>query len=152
SSVILLIFVAIFILYSNNFFTRKRKKEIGLYSLLGLRKKEIGRMLFYENFIMGLGALIIGIIAGTLLSKLFVTILLNLINLDSIGGFAFSWAAVIQTSIVFIIITLFTSFTGYRIIYRTTLLDLFHSESKREKSPKPSFILALLSILLIGLG
>lgn len=49
-------------------------------------------MLFYENFIMGLGALIIGIIAGTLLSKLFVTILLNLINLDSIGGFAFSWA------------------------------------------------------------
>ena len=139
SSVILLIFVAIFILYSNNFFTRKRKKEIG-------------RMLFYENFIMGLGALIIGIIAGTLLSKLFVTILLNLINLDSIGGFAFSWAAVIQTSIVFIIITLFTSFTGYRIIYRTTLLDLFHSESKREKSPKPSFILALLSILLIGLG
>ncbi|MCB2663504.1 ABC transporter permease, partial [Listeria monocytogenes] len=71
---------------------------------------------------------------------------------DSIGGFAFSWAAVIQTSIFFIIITLFTSFTGYRIIYRTTLLDLFHSESKREKSPKPSFILALLSILLICLG
>lgn len=90
-------------------------------------------MLFYENFIMGLGALIIGIIAGTLLSKLFVTILLNLINLDSIGGFAFSWAAVIQTSIVFIIITLFTSFTGYRIIYRTTLLDLFHSESNAKK-------------------
>ncbi|MCB2468814.1 ABC transporter permease, partial [Listeria monocytogenes] len=53
---------------------------------------------------------------------------------------------------VFIIITLFTSFTGYRIIYRTTILDLFHSESKREKSTKPSFILALLSILLIGLG
>ncbi|EAE8345856.1 ABC transporter permease [Listeria monocytogenes] len=152
SSVILLIFVAIFILYSNNFFTRKRKKEIGLYSLLGLRKKEIGRMLFYENFIMGLGALVIGILAGTLLSKIFVTILLNLINLDSIGGFAFSWGAVLQTSIVFIIITLFTSFSGYRIIYRSTLLELFHSESKREKSPKPSFILALLSLLLIGVG
>lgn len=152
SSVILLIFVAIFILYSNNFFTRKRKKEIGLYSLLGLRKKEIGRMLFYENFLMGLGALVIGILAGTLLSKIFVTILLNLINIDNIGGFAFSWGAVVQTSIVFIIITLFTSFSGYRIIYRTTLLELFHSEAKREKSPKPSFILALLSVLLIGLG
>lgn len=56
SSIVLIIFVAIFILYSNHFFTRKRKKEIGLYSLLGLRKKEIGRMLFYENFLMGLGA------------------------------------------------------------------------------------------------
>lgn len=152
SSVILLIFVAIFILYSNNFFTRKRKKEIGLYSLLGLRKKEIGRMLFYENFIMGLGALVIGILAGTLLSKLFVTILLNLINIENIGGFAFSWGAVLQTSIVFIIITLFTSFSGYRIIYRSTLLELFHSESKREKSPKPSFILSLVSLVLIGIG
>ncbi|AIS60519.1 ABC transporter permease [Listeria ivanovii] len=152
SSVILLIFVAIFILYSNNFFTRKRKKEIGLYSLLGLRKKEIGRMLFYENFLMGLGALVIGILAGTLLSKIFVTILLNLINIGNIGGFAFSWEAVIQTSIVFLIITLFTSFSGYRIIYRTTLLDLFHSEAKREKSPKPSLILALLSLIFIALG
>ncbi|EAG9431812.1 FtsX-like permease family protein [Listeria monocytogenes] len=152
SSVILLIFVAIFILYSNNFFTRKRKKEIGLYSLLGLRKKEIGRMLFYENFIMGLGALIIGILAGTLLSKLFVTILLNLINIENIGGFAFSWGAVLQTSIVFIIITLFTSFSGYRIIYRSTLLELFHSESKREKSPKSSFTLSLVSLVLIGIG
>ncbi|MBC1515543.1 ABC transporter permease [Listeria immobilis] len=152
SSVILLIFVAIFILYSNNFFTRKRKKEVGLYSLLGLRKKEIGRMLFYENFLMGLGALVIGILAGTLLSKIFVTILLKLINIENIGGFAFSWEAVIQTSIVFLIITLFTSFSGYRIIYRTTLIDLFHSEAKREKSPKPSFILALLSLLFIALG
>ncbi|EFR96180.1 ABC transporter, permease protein, partial [Listeria ivanovii FSL F6-596] len=117
-----------------------------------MRKKEIGRMLFYENFLMGLGALVIGILAGTLLSKIFVTILLNLINIGNIGGFAFSWEAVIQTSIVFLIITLFTSFSGYRIIYRTTLLDLFHSEAKREKSPKPSLILALLSLIFIALG
>lgn len=152
ASFILLIFVAIFILYSNSFFTRKRKKEIGLYSLLGLRKKEIGRMLFYENFLMGVGALIVGILIGVLLSKVFVTILLKLIDIDKIGGFAFSWDAVSQTTIVFIIITLFTSFSGYRIIYRTTLLELFHSEAKREKSPKPSLILSILSLLLIGIG
>ncbi|PZF90742.1 ABC transporter permease [Listeria ivanovii] len=152
SSVILLIFVAIFILYSNSFFTRKRKKEIGLYSLLGLRKKEIGRILFYENFLMGIGALVIGILAGTVLSKIFVTILLKLINIGSIGGFAFSWGAVTQTSFVFIIITLFTSVSGYRIIFRTTLLDLFHSEVKWEKSPKPSLILALLSLIFIAIG
>ncbi len=49
ASVMLIIFVTIFIIYSNGFFTRKRKKEIGLYSLLGIRKKEIGKMLFMKT-------------------------------------------------------------------------------------------------------
>lgn len=149
SSIILIIFVAIFILYSNHFFTRKRKQEIGIYSLLGLRKKEIGRMLFYENFLMGIGALIIGIGLGTLLSKLFVAILIKIMKLDAISNFVFSIDAVINTVVIFIIITLITSVTGYRIIYRTTLLDLFHSESKREKTPKSNPILAILSLVLI---
>lgn len=149
SSIILIIFVAIFILYSNHFFTRKRKKEIGIYSLLGLRKKEIGRMLFYENFLMGIGALVIGIGLGTLLSKVFVAILLNMMKLGGISNFVFSMDAVINTVVIFIIITLITSLTGYRIIYRTTLLDLFHSESKREKTPKSNPFLAILSLVLI---
>ncbi|KGL39051.1 ABC transporter permease [Listeria sp. SHR_NRA_18] len=152
SSIVLIIFVAIFILYSNHFFTRKRKKEIGLYSLLGLRKKEIGRMLFYENFLMGVVALVIGIGLGTLLSKLFVTILLQVMNFGGVSNFVFSMDAVINTVIIFIIITLITSVSGYRIIYSTTLLDLFHSESKREKTPKNNPILAILSVILIGGG
>ncbi|EUJ23573.1 hypothetical protein PGRAN_07933 [Listeria grandensis FSL F6-0971] len=152
SSIVLIIFVAIFILYSNHFFTRKRKKEIGIYSLLGLRKKEIGRMLFYENFLMGIGALVIGIGLGTLLSKLFVTILLKIMNIGGISNFVFSIDAVMNTIVIFIIITLITSFTGYRIIYRTTLLDLFHSESKREKTPKSNPFLAILALVLIAGG
>ncbi|WP_249685455.1 FtsX-like permease family protein, partial [Bacillus velezensis] len=64
ASVMLIIFVAIFIIYSNGFFTRKRKNEIGLYSLLGIRNKEIGKMLFYENMLIGLLSLVIGIVIG----------------------------------------------------------------------------------------
>lgn len=52
-------------------------------------------MLFYENFIMGFGVLIIGIIVGILFFKFFVIILFNLINFDSIGGFVFFWVVVI---------------------------------------------------------
>src|SRR5699024_4350059 len=85
ASVILIIFVAIFIWYSNSFFTRKRKKEVGLYSLLGVRKKQIGRMLFYENFIMGIIALFIGILLGSILSKFFVSILLKVMGYDAIA-------------------------------------------------------------------
>ncbi|EUJ33502.1 putative metabolite uptake ABC transporter, permease protein [Listeria floridensis FSL S10-1187] len=152
ASVILLVFVAIFILYSNNFFTRKRKKEIGLYSLLGLRKAQIGRLLFYENFIMGIGALIIGIVLGTFLSKLFVAILLNMMDYEVVSTFAFSWEAVLSTGLVFLLITLFTSLLGFQIIYRNSLLDLFHSEAKREKSPRPSLILSIIALGFIGLG
>lgn len=50
SSLLLLLFVAVFILYSNSFFTRNRKREVGLYSLLGLKKKTIGKMLFMKIF------------------------------------------------------------------------------------------------------
>lgn len=63
----LIIFVAVFIIYSNGFFTRKRKKEVGLYSLLGIRKRQIGKMLFYENMLMGLMSLVIGIAIGSVL-------------------------------------------------------------------------------------
>jgi len=47
------VFSTIFMGYSNSFFTRKRKKEIGLYSLLGLQKRQVARMLFYENLTNG---------------------------------------------------------------------------------------------------
>ncbi|BBH22632.1 ABC transporter permease [Paenibacillus baekrokdamisoli] len=152
AAIVLMIFVAIFIWYSNSFFTRKRKKEVGLYSLLGLRKKQIGRMLFYENFIMGILALIIGIALGSLLSKFFVSLLMKVMGYDAIVNFSVSSEAIINTIIIFSIITLITSFQGYRLIYRFKLIELFHADQESEQEPKTSFIIALLSVVLIGIG
>ncbi|MBP0725477.1 ABC transporter permease [Bacillus sp. RG28] len=149
---VLMIFVAIFIWYSNSFFTRKRKKEVGLYSLLGVRKRQIGRMLFYENFIMGIVALIIGIALGSVLSKVFVSILMKVMGYEALVHFSVSNSAIINTVIVFGVITLITSFQGYRLIYRFKLIDLFRADKEGEKEPKASFIIALFSVLLIGLG
>ncbi|WP_163102828.1 ABC transporter permease [Peribacillus alkalitolerans] len=152
AAVVLMIFVGIFIWYSNAFFTRKRKKEVGLYSLLGVRKKQIGRMLFYENFIMGIVALIIGILLGSLLSKVFVSILMKVIGYESMGNFVISFEAIINTIIVFFLITILTSIQGYRLIYRFKLIELFQADKEGEKEPRASFILALISIILIGIG
>ena len=149
---VLMIFVAIFIWYSNSFFTRKRKKEVGLYSLLGVRKRQIGRMLFYENFIMGIVALIIGIALGSVLSKVFVTMLMKVMGYEALVHFSVSNSAIVNTIIVFGVITLITSFQGYRLIYRFKLIDLFRADKEGEKEPKASFIIALFSVLLIGLG
>ena len=152
SSIVLILFVAIFILYSNSFFTRKRKKEVGLYSILGLRKKTIAKMLFYENLIMGIIALVIGIILGTLLSKLFSMILIKLMGSTAGVDFSVSALAIIQTSIVFMVIILFTSVQGYRLIYRFKLIELFHAEKKGEQIPKVAPISAVAGVLLLAGG
>ncbi|MBU7319337.1 ABC transporter permease [Paenibacillus oleatilyticus] len=152
ASAVLMIFVAIFIWYSNAFFTRKRKKEVGLYSLLGVRKKQIGRMLFYENLMMGLLALVIGILLGSLLSRGFVTILMKVMGYDAMANFHISPQAVINTIVVFTVITVITSLHGYRLIYRFKLIELFQADKEGEQEPKASLAMALLAVLCIGIG
>src|SRR5699024_10018676 len=116
------------------------------------RKKQIGRMLFYENFMMGIIALLIGITLGAVLSKVFVLILMKLMGYQTIGQLAISSKAIINTVIVFTIITGITSIHGYRLVYRFKLIELFTAEKEGEKEPKTSMATALLSILLIGIG
>src|SRR5690606_24307193 len=149
SSIILILFVAIFILYSNSFFTRKRKKEVGLYAILGLRKKTIAKMLFYENLMMGIIALVLGIILGTLLSKLFAMILIKLMGATAEVDFGISILAITQTIIVFMVIILFTSVQAYRLIYRFKLIELFHAEKKGEQIPKISLIPTMIGMVLL---
>lgn len=149
ASVVLIIFVSIFIWYSNNFFTRRRKKEVGLYALLGLRKKQIGRMLFYENLILGLLSLFIGIMIGMLLSKFFVMILMKLMDTAVNVSFSVSSQAIVETVIVFLLIILVTSLDGYRLIYRFQLIDLFHAEKMGEKAPRVSAVQVILAVVLI---
>ncbi|WP_071392839.1 ABC transporter permease [Bacillus tuaregi] len=152
SSLLLILFVGIFILYSNAFFTRKRKKEVGLYSMLGLRKKTIGKMLFYENLCMGLISLVVGMVLGTFLSKLFTMILIRLMGSTTGVDFTISIEAVLQTVIVFLMITLFTSLQGYRLIYRFKLIELFHAEKKGEEKPKVSVISSMLGVVLLAVS
>lgn len=152
SAVIVALFSTIFIWYSNSFFTRKRKKEIALYSLLGVKKRKIARMLFYENIAMGTIALITGILIGSLLSKVFIMLLVKLMGIIVPIKFVLIPKAVSKTCIVFFIIFLITSIHEYRIIYKFKLIELFKAENKGEREPKGVAICALLSIIFIVSG
>ncbi|MGE6366005.1 ABC transporter permease [Bacillus paramycoides] len=149
SSVILIIFVAIFIWYSNSFFTKKRKKEIALYSLLGVPKRQIGAMLFYENLIIGIIALIIGMGIGALLSKVFSMLLLKVMQLSTVISFSVSLEAMMHTILVFTVIILITSFHGYSIIYKFKLIELLQAERQGARIPKASIWTALLGLILV---
>lgn len=152
ASIVIAIFSAIFIWYSSSFFTRKRKKEIGLYSMMGVKKKQIGRMLFYENIAMGALALVIGILLGSLLSKLFIMLLIRLMGFSASVKFAIIPKAILNTAIAFAVIFFISSIHSYTIIYRFKLIELFNAEKSKENEPKASLVLALLSVLCIGFG
>ncbi|QED46532.1 FtsX-like permease family protein [Cytobacillus dafuensis] len=153
ASILLFFFAAAFISFSNAFFTRSRKKEVALYSLFGIEKKQIGKLLFYENIILGIASLCIGLLLGILLSKLFAMILIKLMGTTIIAKLSLSIKAILQTIIGFMIIIVFTSIHNYRLIYRYSLFQLMKAEKKADKRPKKvSWLAALMAIFFIGAG
>ncbi|MGG3193454.1 FtsX-like permease family protein [Priestia aryabhattai] len=156
SNYVLLTFIIVFIWYTNSFFIRQRKRELGLYHLVGIEKRTIGKMIFYENMLLGIFSLVVGILLGTVFSRLFVLFLLKLMGLSLSITLTFSLQAVLKTAVVFLIVTVFISFQGYFIMYRYTLLDLFQAESKSERvnkmNSKRSIVVGGLGILLVGYG
>ncbi|MED4265066.1 ABC transporter permease [Priestia megaterium] len=156
SNYVLLTFIVVFIWYTNSFFIRQRKRELGLYHLVGIEKRTIGKMIFYENMLLGIFSLVVGILLGTVFSRLFVLFLLKLMGLSLSIMLTFSFQAVLKTAVVFLIVTIFISFQGYFIMYRYTLLDLFQAESKSERvnkmNSKRSIVVGGLGILLVGYG
>lgn len=154
---ILLIFITIvFSLYATNIFLRRRSQELGIYQLIGLSKLWVVRVLLLENLLLGIGALIAGIFVGILLSRFFLIILLNLIEIEKIAGLGFSWQAVIQTLILFAVLTVASSLQIIIKIYRSTLLELFQAEKQHDEMNTrhglTSGFLAVVGLGLVGYG
>lgn len=155
ASIMIILFIIVFMISANNFFLKKRKKEIGLYSLLGMRKSQIGWLFFVENMLLGLTSLVAGILAGVLFSKLFSMILIKIIYLDIDRRFTFSVAAVKQTTMMFLIVLFLVSFKNARTVYRYKLVELFRATQEGTPIKKTTFwtwVLGGLGIFLIGLG
>ena len=154
---VLLLFIAgIFIVYANSIFLKRRSREIGLYQLIGLKKSAVARLLVVENTLLGIGALIIGIAVGMLVSRVFLLLLLKLIGYETTITVSFSLAATLQTIGVFFAIFALTTIQMIMTVYRNTLLSLFNSDKKSEHPKKPNTavaaFLSLLGIFLIGFG
>ncbi|MBY0116834.1 FtsX-like permease family protein [Paenibacillus xylanexedens] len=161
SAAILLIgIIVIFTISSNQIFLRRRSREIGLYQLIGLSKGWVARYLIIENVLLGLGALIAGIICGALVSRLFVLILMKLLRLDGMPAIDFSLLAAFDTVKVFVLVVVITSLQMIFMIYRSTLLHLFQADQQPDLSSQPPTILAsiltaiyaVLGIVLLGYG
>lgn len=152
SAFVVIIFSAIFIWYANSFFIKNKKKEVAIYSLLGMKKKEIGMLMFFENIFLGILALIVAVPLGAITSKFFLKILAMCMKSNKPIQYNFDIRAVGMTIFIFMIIFLINSMKAYGIIYKFRLIELLHAAKEGEKKPKFSKVLALLSLIMVISG
>ena len=124
------LFAGVFLLYTNQLLIRQRKKELGLYSIFGLEKKHITRILCYENLLLTAAGLVMGTILGMCLGKMFFLILLKLLHLDSGLTFQFSTAALTQTVVCFSIIGIFILLYNLFSVRKAKPVELLYADRK----------------------
>lgn len=151
ASVMIVLFILVFMFSANSFFLKKRKKEIGLYNLLGMRKIQISLLFFMENCVIGLAALGAGIFSGIIFSKLFAMLLIRALYLEMDSGFAFSLKAVQSTSVMFMVILILVSLRSGRVVYRYKLVDLFKAMQKGDRVKGTTVFTWLIGLVGVGL-
>ncbi|MBX0358210.1 ABC transporter permease [Halobacillus sp. Nhm2S1] len=152
ASILLIGIVAIFLLYANALFIKRRSKEIGLFQLIGMTKNRIARILGVENLIIYFGSLAIGIFIGFAISKLILMSFFRVVGVNEVAELNFSFQAFFQTLIVFAGIYIVIMATNYLFIHRQSILSLFRvTSSAQGKVKKLSVWEHLMGILGIGL-
>ena len=145
-------FSLVFIFYTNSFLIKRRKKELGLYSVLGMEKKHVGKVLLFEVIYSGGFSLLAGILSGVLLVRLMFVVLLNILNLSTSIKFTISGRSIIVTIILFILTFGIVMLFNLRKIHTTNPIDLMRSYKEGEKEPKANWIMATLGFISLGLG
>ncbi|MFD3449534.1 FtsX-like permease family protein [Microbacteriaceae bacterium 4G12] len=128
-------FSALFILYSNSTFLRSRKKELGLLTLLGATKRQIGRMVVLEQLMMGLLSIVFGISLGLVFSKLFFMMMSNLLDVKNPIPFIFNGKAILMTASIYFVLFLVLSLFGLWGIRRLEIIELLRAARKQRVEP-----------------
>lgn len=134
-AVAVFLFAAIFILYSNDYFIKTRKKEMAIYSLLGMKKEQIAILMFMETFIIGILATILGTLIGTFSSGYFTSLLLKFMAAGTNVTFSVDVRAIIATVVVFLLLFTVSGAKAYKTIYEYKLIDLLAASKKGEMLP-----------------
>lgn len=156
-SVLIAIVLAFLIIYANQFLLKRRKKELGIYMMLGMKKGRISRIFAGETFCVGVIALAVGLILGFILSQGVSLIALKLfaIELDKYQ-LAFSMGAFRQTIICFALIFFLVMLFNVWSVSSVQLIDLLTASRKNERLKSENRVLPvlmfLLSILCIGIA
>lgn len=150
--VVVQIFSVIFLFYTNSFLMKRRKKEVGMYNILGMGKGHIAKMFLVETLLTVMISIGGGIAGGILTGKLMWLVLLKILHYDVNMEFAVSGAAVLHTLILFAVI--FGMTLGYNLwqIKLSNPVELLRGGHEGEREPKTNWVLAAAGVLLVGYG
>ena len=146
------LFAVIFLIYSNSFLAKRRKKEFGLFQILGMEKKHLAKILFFESLYLWAASLGIGILLGVLLYRLLFLVLMKLTGLNGTIGFAFSAKAVGSTMLLFGLTFVINFLLSLRQIHVSQPVELLHGGAQGEREPKTKLLTAVLGFMLLGVG
>ena len=146
------LFAVIFLIYSNSFLTKRRKKEFGLFQILGMEKKHLAKILFFESLYLWILSVGAGILLGILCYKLLFLVLLKLTRLQGTIHFAFNWKALGNTVVLFAVIFLINYLKSLQQIHAAQPIELLHGEQEGEREPKTKLLTALIGLICLGLG
>lgn len=150
--IVIAIFSAVFLFYTYSFLIKRRVREFGLYSVLGMTKKQIARILILETIFIAVITLVFGLAFGLLFDKLMLLVLLKLFTAGVSFGFVITPIAVFLTILLFGgIFFLLLIYTVIK-ISRLKIVALLKEENNGEREPKARFILAILGLGLTGYG
>lgn len=149
---VIAVFSCIFLFYTNSFLIRRRKKEFGLYNILGMGKRNIGILLFWESVIIFALSAGIGLLAGISLSKLAELGLVRLLEDDVRYDMSVSPTAVLMTLAVFGVIFILLLLNSLRQVRFSSAVSLIKSENAGEKPPRGNWFIALLGVVALGVA
>lgn len=149
---VMVIFSAIFLFYTNSFLIKRRKKELGLYNILGMGKLNIARVMIWETLIIYAAAMIIGVAAGILLSKLAALGAVKCLGEQTAIAFEISPQVIILALFWYGIIFFAILLNSLRQVHRAKPIELLHSESAGERPPAIKIIPAIIGAILLGIA
>ena len=139
------------IFYTNSFLTKRRTKELGLYNILGMEKKHIAKVVFWEITIIATVGIISGLIIGMVFSKIMFLILLKMLSVKA-ESFGISFVAAGGTAILFLAVFIVDIIYNRIRVAVLKPIDMLGSSKKGEKEPKAKWFIAILGVICIGIG
>lgn len=140
------------IIYASRFLIKRRNKEFGIYLTLGMSKRKISVILFFETLLIGIVSLVAGLVIGTILSQFMSVIVANMFDADMTKfKFIFSMKACVKTliyfAIMYVLVMIFNTFS----ISRCKLIDLLNAGRKTEKVTMKNPVICTI-VFVIGVG
>lgn len=146
------LFCFIFLVYTNSFLMKRRTKELGLYNVLGMGKKNIAGILVFESLYIAVIGIVLGLALGVLLHKLMMLLLYWLMRLPAPFGFAIQVKAMVNTSVFFVVIIFLTLLLNLWRVGRSKPVELLRGGNVGEKEPRINWLVVVIGVLTLGGG